>query len=289
MHSRDLASDRMTRAVPGFFMRADAPADLRAIAEVVQRYVRPGAVISDVTAAELLDFPLPQPMTRAGGAPIHCRVTGEGTKTSSALLEVHVRAKTRTIRFHGLTLSHPVIALQEIAPSIPHVDLVACVDALAADRHGAAQRIPLPQIRESADLLKGRGAAALRRAAADARERVWSPMETRVRLLLLGCGYAEPVSNMELWEPTTGIVYYVDLAYPQWRIAIEYDGEGHRVDKDQWEKDLHKNEVLHDQGWKVLRLSNADVRDPQDFLLRLDAATAERARDAPSLIARVAR
>src|SRR5699024_9562274 len=48
MHSRDLASDRMTRAVPGFFMRADAPADLRAIAEVVQRYVRPGAVISGV-------------------------------------------------------------------------------------------------------------------------------------------------------------------------------------------------------------------------------------------------
>lgn len=286
MHPRDLASEQMTRAVPGFFMRTDAPADLRAMAEVVQRYVRPGAVISDVTAAELMNLPLPQHMTRAGGAPIHCRITGDGRKTTGALLEVHVRAKTRTIRFQGLTLSDPVIALQEIAGSIPHIDLVVCVDALAADRHGAAERVPLPQIRQSADLLRGRGAAALRRAAADARERVWSPMETRTRLLILGRGYPEPVPNMELWEPVTGIVYYVDLAYPQWKIAIEYDGKGHRVDKDQWEKDLHKNEVLHDQGWKVLRMSIADVRDPHDFFLRLDAAIAERARGAPSLITR---
>lgn len=276
MHPRVLASEQMTRAVPGFFMRADAPADLRTIADVVQRDVRPGVVISHGTAAELYGFPLPRELTREGGAPISCRIVGSGKKTSGALLEVYVRAEAPTIRFLGLTVSHPVTTLQEIAGSMPHADLVACVDALVAVRKGAALHVPLLQVREIAASLKGRGAAALRRAVLDARERVWSPMETRMRLMLGGHGYPEPATNLEICEPATGTVYYVDLAYPRWKIAIEYDGDGHRTKKQQWERDLHKNEVLHDQGWKVLRVSHADYLDPGDFFRRLEAAIVER-------------
>lgn len=276
MHPRDLASGKMIRAVPGFFMRADAPADLRSIAEVVQRHVRPGAVISHETAAEILRFPLPENLTREGGAPIRCRVAAGGKRTTGDLLVVHVRATAPAIRFQGLTISQPVVALQEIAASMSHTDLVTCVDAVVADRYGAAVPVPLHEIRRSAASLTGRGAASLRSAVIDARERVWSPMETKMRLLILARGYPELVPNMELIDPTTGIVYYIDLAYPQWKIAIEYDGKDHRVDKQQWEKDLHKNEVLHDQSWKVLRISIADYREPESFFQRLDAAIAER-------------
>src|SRR5690625_5659246 len=93
-------------------------------------------------------------------------------------------------------------------------------------------------------------------------------METKVRLMILARGYPEPVPNLEFIDPATGIVYYVDLAYPQWKIAIEYDGQGHWDDKQQWEKDLHKNEVLHDQAWKVLRIAIADYMEPETFLDR---------------------
>ena len=281
MHPRDLASEELTRAIPGYVMRTDAPADLRSIAEVVQRRLRPGAVISHETAAEIFRFPLPKDLTREGGAPIRCRVTAGGKRTAGRLLVVHVRAAAPTIRFHGLTISHPVIALQEIAGSLSHPDLVACVDAVAADRHGAAVPVSLQQIRKSVAPLKGRGADALRSAVADARERVWSPMETKVRLMILARGYPEPVPNLEFIDPATGIVYYVDLAYPQWKIAIEYDGQGHWDDKQQWEKDLHKNEVLHDQAWKVLRIAIADYMEPETFFQRLDAAIAEREQTCP--------
>ena len=106
-------------------------------------------------------------------------------------------------------------------------------------------------------------------------------METKVRLMILARGYPEPVPNMEFIDPATGIVYYVDLAYPQWKIAIEYDGQGHRDDKQQWGKDLHKNEVLHDQAWKVLRIAIADYMEPETFFQRLDAAITERGQTCP--------
>ena len=291
MHPRILASGQMDRALPGYFMRSDAPADLRTIAEAVQRYVRPGAVISHGTAAELYKFPLPRHLTRDAGAPISCRVVGSGKKTTGALLEVYVRAEAPAIRFLGLTVSHPVTTLQEIAGSMPHVDLVACVDAVVAGRKGAAWHVPLSQVRRSVASLKGRGAAALRRAVLESRERVWSPMETKMRLLINSRGYPEPATNLEICEIATGIVYYIDLAYPQWKIAIEYDGKGHRTDKQQWERDLHKNEVLHGQGWTVLRVSIADFRDPGDFFRRLDAAIAAREHlgACPSMFDRVGR
>lgn len=272
MHPRQLASDRMTRALPGHFTRADAPADLREIALTVQRSVCPGAAISHETAAELFEFPLPQELTAAGGAPVHCRIVDGASARSSPLLTVHVRAQAPVIRYHGVTMSHPVVALQEIAPRLSRADLVAGVDALAANRFGTAYRVPLVEIRSLAASGKGRGAAALRSAVAEARERVWSPMETAMRLMVLGHGYPEPEPNRELIDPATGIAYYIDLAYPRWMIAIEYDGTEHRTDPQRWEADLHKNEVLHGQGWTVLRASVADLHRPGDFILRLDEA-----------------
>lgn len=175
-------------------------------------------------------------------------------------------------------MSHPVVAVQEIAPWLSHAERVICLDALVADRHGAAARIPLPELFGLIRSRRGRGAAELRAAAIDVRERVWSPRETRMRLMLLGHGYPEPELNRPIRDPATGIVYYIDLAYPRWSIAIEYDGRHHLIDPSQQAADLHKNEVLHVQGWSVLRVSAADLHRPGDFFLRLEEVIHRRAR-----------
>lgn len=270
----------MTRVLPGFYTRSDAPADLRAIALTVQNSVCPGAVISHETAAELFEFPLPPELSREGGASVHCRAEKGTSARASALLTVHIRSGAPVIRRHGVVMSHPVIALQEIAPRMSFGELVACVDALAATRFGTAYRIPLSEIRTLVESRKGRGASALTEAATHARERVWSPRETTMRLMVRGHGYPEPSLNHEIRDPATGIVYYIDLAYPQWRVAIEYDGDEHRTDKSRWESDLHKNDVLHAEGWAVLRASAADLHRPQDFFLRLESAIRDSARRA---------
>src|SRR5699024_3484004 len=83
--------------------------------------------------------------------------------------------------------------------------------------------------------------------------------------------------NHEIVDPATGIVYYVDLAYPQQRIAIEHDGSDHVTDPDRVTHDHHKSTALHGEGWTVLRVHAKDLHDPTDVFARLDHAWDARA------------
>lgn len=271
MHPRVLASAELTTPLVGYCTRTDAPAPLLRIAEFLQRVVIPGAVISHGTAAELLGIPLPRELTRAGGAPMHCTVGEEHRRRTRRTLVVHATSSLQKVRFRGVDVSPALEVLGQIAPLLSHVALVACVDAVVAARHGATVHVPLVRLRREALELRGAGAAAVRAAARDAREDVWSPMETRARLLVLGDGFPGPVPNLRIREPETGRTFVIDLAYPEWKVAIEYDSEEHRLNRSQWKKDLHKNEVLHRLGWTVLRISVDDLHHPADFLARLSA------------------
>ena len=98
-----------------------------------------------------------------------------------------------------------------------------------------------------------------------------------MHLMLRDHGWPPPTLNHAIVDPATGIVYYVDLAYPDCRIAIEYDGSDHVIDSDRVTHDLHKSAVLHAEGWTVLRVHAKDLHDPADVFARLDHAWAARA------------
>lgn len=276
MHPRVLGSSEILSPLPGYCMRADHPAELANVARILQMIVIPGAVISDETAAELIGLPLPRKLTRAGGARLCCRVPADQPARSGKALVVLAGRMVATESFRGVLVAVPAVILQEIAPKLSRMDLVAAVDALIADSNGALRRVPLETLREQAQAATGRGAKKLRAAVAEARERVWSPMETKMRLLVVDRGYPEPLPNVEVRDPDTGTSFFIDLAYPEWKIGIEYDSEQHRLDKVKWQKDLHKDEVLHGEGWIVLRVSIADFHDSRYFLRRLEAAIRSR-------------
>ena len=52
--------------------------------------------------------------------------------------------------------------------------------------------------------------------------------------------------------------FFLDLAYPSIRLAIEYDGETHRL-QERAMRDLDRQAYLTDAGWKVLRFTAAQV------------------------------
>ena len=74
----------------------------------------------------------------------------------------------------------------------------------------------------------------------------------------------------------TRLIARTDLAYPHWRIAIEYEGDGHRTDKAQWRRDISRQRELEQRGWIVIRLTQLDLAKPEPFLARIRAAVAER-------------
>lgn len=274
IHPRLVSSPVLTRVLPGHYTRSDHPADLRAVALAAQRLIGGGAVVCAESAAELYRMRLPDRMTRAGGAAIHLRAMVGPAPRSTPLLVVRRKAPARSLLLHGVEISHPLVALQEIATRTSRRELVVAVDSVVADRFGTVSKIPLAEVQEYAAGATGRGASALRDAVALARERVWSPQETEVRLMLNDNGWDRPVLNHPVIDPATGVVHYVDLAYPERRIAIEYDGRDHVTDRERVKRDHRKSAALHAEAWTVIRIYSEDLHDPTDILDRLAHAWA---------------
>ncbi|WP_326551277.1 endonuclease domain-containing protein [Micromonospora sp. NBC_01813] len=84
-----------------------------------------------------------------------------------------------------------------------------------------------------------------------------SPMESRLRLLLHDAGLPKPTPQYEI-RVQRKFIARVDLAYPQWRIAIEYEGDHHR-EQATFRKDVHRFNALHAAGWLALRFTADDV------------------------------
>ena len=82
-----------------------------------------------------------------------------------------------------------------------------------------------------------------------------SPMETRIRLSIVLAGLPPPV----LQHPVGP--YYLDMAYPELRLGIEYDGREH-LDPDRALRDLAREGYLGRRGWDVLRFPAREVYRP---------------------------
>ena len=120
----------------------------------------------------------------------------------------------------------------------------------------------------------GAGAAQLREALKMVRWPVDSPAETELRLLIVSSGFSEPSVNCSV--PTAGRELHADLGYPRLRIAIDYEGAYHFENgTEQARRDVERYEAMVAAGWRVLRVTALDLRDPSSFLKRLADAIAE--------------
>lgn len=54
--------------------------------------------------------------------------------------------------------------------------------------------------------------------------------------------------------------YYIDFAFVDIKLAVEIDGSQHFLDEERKRRDSHKNEILQNNGWKVLRISENLVK-----------------------------
>lgn len=125
-----------------------------------------------------------------------------------------------------------------------------------------------------ATLPRGRGSAQARRVAGLADAHAESPQETRLRLLLVRSGLPVPVTQFRLFDDE-GFVARLDLAYPDLRIAIEYDGLWHGERK-AFLDDRRRLNRLTAAGWIVVHVTLDDLRDPGRLLARLHTVRAER-------------
>ncbi len=74
-----------------------------------------------------------------------------------------------------------------------------------------------------------------------------------------------------------GRTYRLDLAWPGFRFAVEYQGDGHRT-REQWRRDMRRREQLRLNGWTILELNGDDLSDHTALvaLIRRGIASARR-------------
>jgi hypothetical protein len=183
-------------------------------------------------------------------------------------------------RIDGRPVSCPTDVFLRLAEHVSLLDLVVG-DAMV--RRG---RTTPRELVETTKQAGGRWACHARRAAALVRERVDSPKETELRLLLVLAGFPEPDINEDVLDEAGGWIARPALAYRVLKIALEYDGRHHLDDPRQWEKDIRRRELLDAAGWRVLVVTSRDLsRFASQTLMRVALLLRERgSQDVPSVL-----
>ena len=122
------------------------------------------------------------------------------------------------------------------------------------------------------DLAELRAHTSLSRVAELAEPKAESPMETRLRLLLVLTGLPRPEAQVPLYDANGRFVGRPDLYYPTRRLGLEYDCSTHR---DSLVDDDRRQNRLLSAGYRLLRFTAADVhRAPDSVVAQVRAALA---------------
>lgn len=255
----ELRGPRFRSLLRGVYVAADVPitAEIRAQAALVP--FGPGSRVSHATAARLYGIPVSLDPAE------HVTVARQQDRRRRGGLRCHVGdADVPTRVVDSLVASAPEQVFVELAGDLPLVELVVAGDFLV--RRGLKRR----RLTDHCAGATGRGAAQARAAAAFVRERVDSPMESRLRMLIVLAGLPEPEVNLTYGDEHGLALRRYDLSWPAARVVVEYDGRHHIERIEHWESDLARREQIDDDGWRTLVVVSKDVyRTPHVTLDRI--------------------
>jgi hypothetical protein len=222
----------------------------------VQRRVPVGAAFSGRTAAWLDGLDLPPCDPTEVTIPRLCGVSAlEGALVRRAELP-----PGDVVERKGLPVTSALRTVTDIGRQQPLVEAV-----VAADMALHARLVDLAKLGVYvAAHPRSRGIAQLRRVLELAEPATESPMETRLRLLLVLAGLPRPHAPIAPHDAGGRFLARPDLYYPARRLGLEYDGGGHR---DSLVEDDRRQNRLLGAGYRLLRFTAADLHHTPDRLV----------------------
>jgi hypothetical protein len=227
---------------------------------------------SHVTAARIYGIPLPSRLERRVALDVAVPA-GEVQPRGRGIIGHRLRAlEYRDLS--GLPVVPPEQAWMSLAGVLSIDELVVAGDFLVRRKRPLST---LPLLREAvARMARMRGASRLRQAVQEVRPGTDSPPESRVRLVIVRSGLPEPTVGHTVIDTDGYFVGTPDLAYIPERIAIEYEGDGHRTDARVFRDDIARRELFEIAGWRVLRVTSDDLRDTVHLVERVRRLLAQR-------------
>lgn len=219
------------------------------------------AYASHHTAAKLWGIPVPT------DGRIHITVDRDDRRNRCRGILTHrtIAIAEPTQTRNGVRLSSPDQVFCELASAgVGLVDLVVAGDAMLKHK-----RASLESLTKAVDRMMGSGVRLARRALRYIRPGVDSPMESRLRMLLVLAGFPEPQVRVILREFDGEWGRRFDLCYLALKLIIEYDGEQHG-ELEHRESDQDRREELERQGYKIVTVTSLGIyRDPAKTLRRV--------------------
>lgn len=254
----------------------DVPADDYRTAEAelfdrcltVELLVPAGAFFTHRTAARLWPLPLPG---LANDGPIHVGVMLPEHPPRRAGVVGHAISDPAvfTVRRNDHLLIDPASLFCQLSAVLRVDDLVAVGDALVLTPRCPDDRddrpwLELAALQDRVERFRGRGKARADQAVRLVRPGSESRPESLVRLAILDAGLPEPEVNVEVYTAGGVFVGRADLLYRRYRLAVEYDGDHHRVDATQYDRDTGRLDDFAAAGWRVVRITKRSFFGDRD-------------------------
>ncbi|HKT83022.1 MAG TPA: DUF559 domain-containing protein [Solirubrobacterales bacterium] len=245
---KQLRSREWQRVAVGLYAPASMPADANLRLRAAVKRLPRGAVFSDRTAGWLLGLDLPP------CDPIEAIVTpGGGVWTRSGVRVRRAPVPPRDIvSVGGFRATSPLRTVTDLAARLPRVEAVIATDAALNRR-----LVNLESLDNWARAAAGRkGVRQLRWTLSMADAGAESPLETRLRLLLVEAHLPRPQTQIDLHDAAGRFLGRADLYFPNARLVIEFDGGVHR---DRLVEDDRRQNRILGAGFAMLRFTGPDV------------------------------
>ena len=179
-------------------------------------------------------------------------------------------ADDETTEINRMLVTTPARTALDLACRNPINRAVAAIDALAN-----ATELKFADVELLAQRYRGRRGIRRARSVLDLVDAgAESPRETWLRLLLLRAGFPRPRTQIPVYDEFNQLIARLDMGWEDAMIAAEYDGDHHRTDRRQFNRDIARTEALTAMGWILVRITSEDT--PAVIIRRVESAFARR-------------
>ncbi|MGZ6777532.1 MAG: DUF559 domain-containing protein [Mycobacterium sp.] len=252
-----------TNLFRGVYVRKGCDVSLRDRAIGAWLATRRKGVVAGVAASALHGAPWVDPTV-----PVEI-VGAKCVKQDGMICRTEQVADDEVTRIAGLPVTTRVRTAFDLGRHLERPQALARLDALMWNQTfsieavlALAQRYPrargVRQLRELLPLIDGEAE---------------SPRESMIRLRLHDNDFPPPETQIPVLVGSRPVAF-LDMGWRDFKVAVEYDGDHHRKNRDQYVKDIARLRMLEAMGWIVIRVIAEDR--PEEWLSRIEAALLSR-------------
>lgn len=250
-----IANGQLVKVWPGIYSRSEPDTSIRLRGVDLRAGERVAICLGTAAAAygfdteDVIDLHILNPQ-------------GHQLRNSDGLF-VHRREGAPITEVDGRLITTPSWTAIEVARSLRRPRALATLDAALRSRSCDARELCAAAATQAGK----RGIVMIRELIPLARPEAESPMESEARLAMFDGGVPPDALQYEIVD-RSGRTWRVDFAWPDRKVAVEYDGFDWHSDPDAFRKDRQKRAALQEMGWSLVSIVFDDVRYRSGDMLR---------------------